>query len=156
MSDWDEVITMNIIQTITSGDEEEFKKLHVKTDVPGYVEIPSLMNITNEENSIPRSEEYSEPLYEESTISAVEGVILNVEENTVRVKLGSSTYANLPKVLFDDDPSFAKEGQKIRYILKKDIEGYRYQEIIPIIESSSSSAKKPILDILDKIKYRDE
>ena len=113
------------------------------------------MEIAEAENFIPRSEEYSEPIYEELTISSVEGVILNVEENTVRIKLASSTYANLPKVLFDD-PSTVKEGQRIRYILKKDIEGYRYQEIIPIIESSSSSLKKPILDILDKIKYRDE
>jgi hypothetical protein len=141
--------------TIPSRDEEEFKNIHIKTNIIGYMEISPSMNITDAENYIPRSKEYPKPLDAELIISAVDGVILDVEEDIVRVKLASSTYVNLPKVLFDD-PSITKQGQRIRYILKKGIDGFRYQDIIPITESSSSSLKKPILDILDKIKYRDE
>lgn len=146
---------MNIMQTITSSEEEQLKNEHIDTHITEDLEISPLMSPTNAENTIPRLNKYSEPIYAESTISAVEGVIINVEENTVRVQLASSTFANLPKVLFND-PSTIKQGQKICYTLKKDIEGYRYQEIIPILEASSSSHQKPILDILDKIKYRDE
>jgi hypothetical protein len=80
---------------------------------------------------------------------------MTVEDNSVRVKFPPSTYGRLPKELFKD-PRTITEGQKIRYIVKKGIDGYRVQEVIPITENLSMDKIKTVLDILDKVKYRDD
>lgn len=80
---------------------------------------------------------------------------MTVEENSVRVKFPPSTYVRLPKELFKESRTTI-EGQKIRYIVKKGVDGYRVQEVIPVTENLSMDKIKTVLDILAKIKYRDD
>lgn len=87
------------------------------------------------------------------TLSEIEGVVVDIESEIVRVKLLPHSYFNFPKVLFSEP---VKLGQHIKYLIKKDIEGYRYQEIVPFYTGKSHPEKELILKLLDEIKPHNE
>jgi hypothetical protein len=91
----------------------------------------------------------------EAVLAEVEGVILGMEEDYVKVKLLPDTYASFPRVLFAEE-TFMRRGQHIKYLIKRDKEGYRYQEIIPTTEVMAHPEKEKVLKLLDEFKYRDE
>lgn len=88
-------------------------------------------------------------------ISNIDGVVLSFDEDCVRVKLKPDTYANLLSVLFEDRKKI-KEGQHIRYFIKEDTCGYRYQEVEAIENIEPHPEKEFILNMLDNIKLKDE
>jgi hypothetical protein len=88
-------------------------------------------------------------------LSEAEGVIDRINEHTVRVKLFPKTYANFPSILFKEQEKIS-QGQHIKYLIKKDREGYRYQEIEAIEIEKTHPEKNMVLKLLDELKYRDE
>jgi len=92
---------------------------------------------------------------EDIIISEAEGVIDRVEEKTVRVKLFPKTYVNFPRILFKDEKR-SKQGQHIKYMIKRDVEGYRYQEITPINDVKQHPEKEKVLTLVDEFKFRNE
>lgn len=65
----------------------------------------------------------------------------------------SGTIANFPEIIFKDKSSL-KFGQNIKYQLKIDKEGYRYQEIIPVFDKEPHKDKNLILSLTDEFKYK--
>jgi len=93
--------------------------------------------------------------YKEDTIlSQVDGVIVRTSEESVRVKLPNDIIANFPLALFNDKTKIV-QGQHIRYQIKRDREGYRYQEII-VHETEHNPKKDEILKLLDSIRIDNE
>lgn len=91
----------------------------------------------------------------DSILSEVEGVIDMLNEKTVRVKLFPKTYVNFPYILFKDHEK-VRQGQHIKYLIKKDKEGYRYQEIETFQPEKQHPEKELVLKLLDEFKYRNE
>ncbi len=88
-------------------------------------------------------------------LNEAEGVIDRInDDNTVRVKLFPDNYANFPSIIFKNEASI-KQGQHIKYMIKKDTEGYRFQEIILIENKQEHPEKEMILNLLDDFKYKD-
>ncbi len=100
------------------------------------------------------SQVYSTPPLEDNILSEVAGVIDRIEENTIRVKLYPKTYANFPHILFPNIENI-RQGQHIKYLIKKAEDGYRYQEIVPIDNPQQHSEKEEIFRLLDEFKYKD-
>ncbi|MBN1998948.1 hypothetical protein JW935_15420 [candidate division KSB1 bacterium] len=88
-------------------------------------------------------------------IAEKNGVIDRIDNDSVRVKLQPDIYANFPLGLFSDS-KLLRLGQHIKYVIKTDSEGYRYQEIIADTTKREHPNKKAILQLLDDIKYQDE
>jgi hypothetical protein len=139
-------------RTISASEEKELSRMSIDTSVAVNPPKSNLYTTSSSGNLAPQ--ERSETADAETVISSVEGVILNVEEDYVRVKLGESAYVNLPKELFRDLKKTV-EGQKVRYMLRKNIEGYRYQEVCPVIDTAPKPQREAVLGILSKIKYKD-
>lgn len=86
-------------------------------------------------------------------IKEVEGVIVDIQEGYVSVKLLPDTIANFPEILFQDKGTI-KLGQNIKYQLKIDKEEYRYQEIIPVFDKEPHKDRDFILNLTNEFKYK--
>lgn len=151
-------------RTLTSDEETELSKydllkLHEPTN--GYPELvfetepgTSMGNMATQELHELGSQTYSVPPQEDNILSEVDGVIDRIEEKTVRVKLYPKTYANFPYILFTDTEKI-RQGQHIKYLIKKAEDGYRYQEIVPVDNTQQHPEKEEIFRLLDEFKYRD-
>jgi len=62
-------------------------------------------------------------------VSEVSGVIVALRNEMVQVKLGEKTFVDFPSELFSSK-NFINVGQHIKYQVKKDEWGYRYQDLI--------------------------
>lgn len=151
--------------TLTKEEEIESEKynlvnlLEASTQInkPIYITAPG----TNESNYFQEDIIVNEALQSENLVqgdkvlSELEGVIDTINEDTVRVKLVNKIYANFPKILFTDDLKIIP-GQHVKYSIKQNINGFRYQKITPIENNKEHPRKKEILNILNEFKYRDE
>lgn len=151
--------------TLTSEEEVEFQKYDVGGFCDNGIEYQETIFETKpgtsmKSTSLPdvselRSQVPTTHIQEEHIVSAVEGVIDRINGKMVRVKLFPKTYANFPRILFTNEAKI-QQGQHIRYMIKKDEDGYRYQEIVPIDTTKQHPEKEKVLRLLDELKYRDE
>lgn len=151
--------------TLTSEEEVEFQKYDVGGFCDNGIEYQETIFETKpgtsiKSSSLPdlselRSQVSTTHIQEEHILSSVEGVIDRIDGKTVRVKLFPKSYANFPRILFTNKKKI-RQGQHIKYMIKKDKDGYRYQEIVPIENTKQHPEKEEILKLLDELKYRNE
>jgi hypothetical protein len=76
------------------------------------------------------------------------GVINKVDPDFVKVKLDDNLLINFP-VIFFSDKNLLKYGQQIKYQIKQDINGRKYQEFVEDIDIQPSKYKEKILEALN-------
>ena len=86
-------------------------------------------------------------------IKEMEGVIIEVRDAVVKVKLHPDTIVDFPKILFNGK-DFVKYGQPIKYQIKQNAFGIRYQDFDISEDKSKNIFKDKIKEQLDSIKLR--
>ncbi len=150
---------VKFITTLTSDEEIEAKKYnHIDLEI--YQAEDRILSATEAGTSLDDSahihitHEYT-CKKKDKILNKVEGVVDRINEDTVRVKLFPDNYVNFPYIIFEE-PAAVKQGQHIKYMIKKDAEGYRYQKIVLIDNKQAHPEKEMILSLLDEFKYKDE
>lgn len=142
--------------TITTGQEFETRYNHIDFEIS---QEDNLIPFSTEVGAIAKDrissvEKQDAQTNEDVVLSEVEGVIDRINDDTVRVKLyPNNNYANFPPVIFESK-GIIKQGQHIKYMIKKDKEGYRYQQIKAIENIKPHPAKDDLLSLLDDISYK--
>ena len=98
---------------------------------------------TNEEEVLESVSPTSDLIVKEMT-----GVVMENNENDVLIKLEMGLAVNFPKVLFEGK-KFIKFGQPIKYQIKIDHKGYKYQDFVPCLDQRENPYKDEIAKILD-------
>lgn len=141
------------VQTATISLTDEYAGSLYRTEEQTTRKLPTLSveQIINTEASKTLEKPDEEPIYTQATealLSEVSGVILAVEEEHVKVKIGVNTVVNFPKILFQDKP-FASCGQHIKYQIKRDVRGYRYQDFVQDVGQPNPELIAKIHALLD-------
>ncbi len=90
-------------------------------------------------------------IQQEMVIKDLNGIVLKVDDEFVVIKLETDFVVNFPKILFKDK-KFIKYGQPIKYLIKQDFKGYRYQDFEPYHESTENPLKDEIEQIAKDLK----
>lgn len=85
----------------------------------------------------------------EKIIFQIEGNILDYNDMIVNIGFPNGLSVNFPREMFVD-PHLMKYGQAIKYIIKSNSAGYRYQEFHQDLNIPDSN-RKDILDLIDSI-----
>lgn len=80
-------------------------------------------------------------------LSEVSGVVVSLRDDFVQIKLGNNTFVDFPTVLFASK-TFINVGQHVKYQVKKDQWGYRYQDLV--VDNSVGLADTADLEALLK------
>ncbi|MCP4105075.1 MAG: hypothetical protein GY749_06000 [Desulfobacteraceae bacterium] len=146
---------VKFITTLTSDEETEVKKYnHIDLEIYQAEDRISSATCPNDSAHTGITPKYTYK-NRDKILNELEGVVDRVNEVTVRVKLFPDNYVNFPYIIFEE-PTEIKQGQHIKYMIKEDTEGYRYQQIVLIENKQAHPEKDMILSLLDEFKYKDE
>lgn len=118
-----------------------------------YNQIPVQTVFNGDLSIINEKSEFNQNFNKESKV--LDGVVLNIFEDIIKVKLNNDYYVNFPKVIFSKIKDL-KVGQHFKYSIKFDDYGFKYQEIIPYNITNPHPKKEKILKMLDEIKLKDD